>query len=294
MKKNIFIRLILLIIALFVFLCIVTACDIDKKSVAVPVFYPGEGTYNSIQSVKISCATEGAQIFYTTDGSNPVEEAFFYEDEIVVDRNMTLKARAACNDYEDSAISIAEYIINLPPSEMPQFSLLAGTYYSAQTIELSCDTNDAQIFYTLDGNDPTINSLCYTDGILLDKDDTYTIRAISVCENPPMPHSNIAEAEYIIDLPRVATPEFNPTPGTYPGTQVTVIITCVTADASIHFTSDGMDPWTSSTQYTDIAFPGGFVLSTFDGSPKTLKAIAFKEGYQESEIAIGIYEYIVR
>ena len=44
--------------------------------VATPTFSPDGGTYSSAQSVSISCATSGASIYYTMDGSTPTTPSF--------------------------------------------------------------------------------------------------------------------------------------------------------------------------------------------------------------------------
>lgn len=51
----------------------------------------------------------------------------------------------------------------------PVFSLPAGTYTSAQTVEITSNTKDAVIRYTTDGTEPTADSQTYTKGILIEK-----------------------------------------------------------------------------------------------------------------------------
>lgn len=45
-----------------------------KDTVATPTASIETGTYNGEQTVTLSCETKGAQIYYTTDGSDPLEE----------------------------------------------------------------------------------------------------------------------------------------------------------------------------------------------------------------------------
>ncbi len=44
------------------------------ETVATPVANIETGTYSGVQTVTLSCETEGAQIYYTTDGTDPLEE----------------------------------------------------------------------------------------------------------------------------------------------------------------------------------------------------------------------------
>ncbi len=80
---------------------------------ATPSFTPESGTYYEAQSVTISCATEGATIYYTTDGNEPTSESAVYTSPIEVSENMTIKAFASKEGYDDSGIATAEYTIIL-------------------------------------------------------------------------------------------------------------------------------------------------------------------------------------
>ena len=77
----------------------------------------------------------------------------------------------------------------------------------------------------------------------------------------------------------VATPTFSPEEGTYTEAQ-NVTINCTTSGATIYYTTDGNDPTTSSSVYSS-AIP---VSST-----TTIKAIAVKDGMNNSQVASATY-----
>lgn len=80
-------------------------------TVATPVFSMASGTYYETIEVEITCATEGATIYYTTDGSDPTEDSEIYEEPIVVESDMTIKAVAMMEGYDNSGIASASYVI---------------------------------------------------------------------------------------------------------------------------------------------------------------------------------------
>lgn len=80
-------------------------------TVATPVFSMASGTYYEAIEVEISCATEGATIYYTLDGTDPTAESEIYEDPIYVENDMTIKAIAMMEGYDGSGIATANYVI---------------------------------------------------------------------------------------------------------------------------------------------------------------------------------------
>lgn len=96
-----------------------TALSVQKTitfgltSVSAPTFMPLAGTYVSQQSVVISCATTGAAIYYTTDGSTPTSASIVYSSPITVNSTMTIKA-IAVKDGESSAVVTASYVVASP------------------------------------------------------------------------------------------------------------------------------------------------------------------------------------
>lgn len=58
--------------------------------------------------VTISCATTGATIHYTTDGTTPTTESEVYSAAIAITETKTFKALAVNLDMHDSAVATAE------------------------------------------------------------------------------------------------------------------------------------------------------------------------------------------
>lgn len=81
---------------------------------ATPTFNPAAGTYTQAQNVTISCATEGATIYYTTNGDVPTTSSTVYTAAINVSTNTTIKAMAVAEGYNNSAVATAEYTIEEP------------------------------------------------------------------------------------------------------------------------------------------------------------------------------------
>ena len=80
-------------------------------AVRTPTFSPDGGTYTSPQSVTISCATDGATIYYTIDGTTPTASSTPYTEPITVSESLTLMAIAVKDD-EQSSVATASFVIN--------------------------------------------------------------------------------------------------------------------------------------------------------------------------------------
>lgn len=88
----------------------------NTSKVATPTFTPAAGTYSEVQNVEITTATDGATIYYTTDGTDPDATSTTsteYTAAIPVAQTMTIKAIAVKEGMTDSEIATAEYIIKI-------------------------------------------------------------------------------------------------------------------------------------------------------------------------------------
>ena len=169
-----------------------------SDTVAAPVFSPAGGTYTSAQNVTISCATSGAVIRYTTDGTEPTSSSAQYSGAIKVSATATLKAKAFKAGMNDSATTTAAYVISPPPADTvaaPVFSPAGGTYTSAQNVTISCATSGAVIRYTTDGTEPTSSSDQYSGAIKVSSTATLKAKAFKTGMND----SATATAAYVIN-----------------------------------------------------------------------------------------------
>lgn len=86
---------------------------------------------------------------------------------------------------------------------------------------------------------------------------------------------------------KVAPPVFSPSPGTYTSPQ-DVTVSCSTPDATIHYTTDGSDPWTSPTaQSGNIG--EDVQISVAMNTLKEIRAYAAHEEWNDSEETSGTY-----
>lgn len=158
----------------------------------------------------------------------------------------------------------------------PEIIPAAGTYSSPQLITISCATEDALIYYSLDGSDPTAASLPYSEPFTMAT--SATLKAIAYKEG--YLSSPIATADYAINLITVSTPTLDPPEGYYQETQ-TVTAQCATEGATIRYTLDGSEPNISSPLYSAPLY---IVATTMLG------AKAFKDGCLPSATAYALYD----
>ena len=167
---------------------------------AAPTFSPAAGLVVSGTEVTLACLTDGATIYYTTNGSTPTTSSSVYSSAITVTENMTIKAIAVKNEVS-SDVAEAAYTIALPVAT-PTFSPAAGTYSSAQSVTISTGTADATIYYSYDNENWTE----YTAALNIAEDKTVYAKAVK----DGMAPSAVASAEFAIHIPSITFGEATP------------------------------------------------------------------------------------
>ena len=250
--------------------------------VEIPVFSIAGGEVEEGTKVTISCATEGATVYYTTDGTEPTTASAVYSGEITVNSAMTIKAMAAkSGNYTNSAVASASYTIKAREVvATPAFSIAGGEVEEGTKVTITCATEGATVYYTTDGTTPTASSAVYNGAITVNS--AMTIKAFATKEGY-YTNSAVATAAYTIKTrDAVAMPVISPAGGEVEeGTEVT--ITCATEDAVIYYTTDGTTPTASSAVYN-----GAIAVN----SAMTIKAMAAKEGYYTNS-AVAAAEFTV-
>lgn len=79
---------------------------------------------------------------------------------------------------------------------VPVFSVAGGTYNSAISVTIECDTYGAEIYYTLDNSVPTENSNHYSEPVHISNSVTLKARAFKASYL----NSEVASAQYVINI----------------------------------------------------------------------------------------------
>ena len=163
--------------------------------VATPSISPASGAVASGTEVTITCGTDGATIYYTTDGSTPTSGSTAYNpaSKPTITSACTIKAIAIKGGLTDSEVAIANYTI-AEPCATPTFSVAEGVVDKGTTVTISCGTADATIYYTTNGTAPTTSSSVYSSALTINTNQT--IKAIAVKDG--FANSEVASATYTI------------------------------------------------------------------------------------------------
>jgi hypothetical protein len=86
--------------------------DTYETTVATPAANPAAGAVASGSHVALTCATAGAAIHYTTDGSTPNATSTLYDGPIDINLALTIKAIAVKAGMNQSAMLTAAYTIS--------------------------------------------------------------------------------------------------------------------------------------------------------------------------------------
>lgn len=85
---------------------------IGFNGVSAPVFSPAPGTVKPGTEVTITCQTEGAEIHYTLDGSDPTGSSALYTEAFVLNETTTIKAIATKKGHDASPVVTARFIVS--------------------------------------------------------------------------------------------------------------------------------------------------------------------------------------
>lgn len=165
---------------------------LSGPKVATPTINPGSENFTTSMQVSISDSTNGASIYYTTDGSTPTTNSTLYKGPFKITGSQVITAFATETGYISSGTATASYTLT-GQTATPSFSPPPGTYSSGQSVSISDGSANATIYYTTDGSTPTTSSPVYQKAITLNTG-AETINAIAVA--PGLAASAEASAAY--------------------------------------------------------------------------------------------------
>ncbi|WP_409343638.1 chitobiase/beta-hexosaminidase C-terminal domain-containing protein [Paenibacillus sp. MBLB4367] len=240
--------------------------------VKTPTASVSSGAVTVGTSVYLIDATQGATIYYTTDGNAPSTSSTVYSSPITITNAMTIKAIAVKSGMVNSEVMSVSYTIIQEQVATPTANPSSGAVAAGTSVSLLNATEGATIYYTTDNSDPSpTNGTIYSSPITITN--AMTIKAIAVKSG--MVNSEVMSVSYTIIQEQVATPTANPSSGAVAaGTSVSLLN--ATEGATIYYTTDNSNP--SPTNGTIYSSP---ITIT---NAMTIKAIAVKSGMANSEV----------
>ena len=206
--------------------------------------------------VSITCATEGATIYYTTNGDTPTAGATDYDDQpFLVTSPTTIKAIAIHSNFANSEVGTLE---------ISQVATPTIQNNGSNAISITTATPGATIYYTTDGSAPTTGSTPYTSP-LTENVSNVTINAIAVKEG--MITSAVKSGSVKLQC---ATPVIT-------RVGMTFTLSCSKpTDAALYYTLKGG---------SEVAYEGTPVSFMAEDLPMTVRAVARHSDYTESATA---------
>jgi hypothetical protein len=240
---------------------------------AKPIINPADSVFTGTLTVTI-VAPDGSDVYYSTDGSDPLASNRPYPPGgVVISGTTQVIAVAKKTGFIPSDTASKTFTLAKPKPKVltPEFSPDGGSFSGTLAIRITCPTPNAILHYTTDGTDPDSNSAVLVGaGLSLTK--TTEVKVIGILKD--YGNSDIVTRDFRLGPgPIVATP---PGDSIFDG-QILVKLAVSPAEAVIHYTPDGTLPndqspvfpaeglnLTTTTTLTAIAY-----LGTQPGKPQT-------------------------
>ena len=229
--------------------------------IPILTFSKSGGNYATPISVELTANIEESSIYYTLDGSTPTILSTKYTEPINIFKNTTLKAMCV---YKGSSTSVTTYSYTFPSSVVNSNKSTLTHYTSSFDVVLTTGASWYEIYYSLDGSDPTINGVLYSSPIRISK--PLVLKAVAKYNNTVIGNINTFTYNFTLILTNKQSP------GSYT-TPISIELTANLEGSSIYYTLDGSTPTISSAQYTEP-------INIFKNT--TLKALCIYNGLNTS------------
>ncbi len=181
------------------------AAQTAANATAPPLFSIPAGVYSAPQSVALASPTQGAAVYYTTNGTTPTTASTLYTGPVTVGYgNTTLQAIAVAPGLNPSSVSSETFLIIQPVTPTPTLSPAGGTYGTGLTVTIADSDTSAVLYYTLDGSQPSVASTVYSGPIPVSA--SAVVNAVAI--DPAMVPSTVVSATYIVSSGAPGTIDF--------------------------------------------------------------------------------------
>ena len=248
---------------------------------------PAEGTFTVGEDAKVYVTLQnGDENTTVTYKINNGTEQNYTEEGIVLPNTKagTVTVEAYATDGDREATASAEYTFEAAEAIVVTLNPAGGQYYVGDqvTVTVAAENTIGDYLVTYKINDGEEQDYDGT-GIVITNDQMGTVNLeVTVADGYEHETGGTATGAYnFIVRPVVETPTFSPMPGSYTEAQ-TVTISCATEGATILYSTDGGNSWTT-----------GNTVNISETTTLMAKATKEDGGYIPSEVATGKYTIIV-
>ena len=232
---------------------------------------------------KVNLMTDvtGAEIYYTINGDSPVDKGIKGTSvtvEGIPGTSFTIKAVAVLNGTPGTVASFTYKIKNIPntPSATPGGGVLTVA------ARVSLTSNVEQIYYTIDGSEPTKSSTPYTEPILINR--TTVLKAIAVSEDGEV--SKVGTYSYFA-ADKADSVASTKSDGAVLAPGEAIKLSTTTANAMIYYSTDGTEP-TLDNLDSMLVYDGEEIKIN---RSVTIQAVAYRDDLRLSDVTS--WNYIV-
>jgi alpha-tubulin suppressor-like RCC1 family protein len=246
--------------------------------VGTPEWSPSPGPYSVNQNVTLTCATPGATIYYTVNGTEPTTSSSTYTSPLAITASTTLRTKAYKGSQPASNTASGAYTLTVPTPNIAS-SNTTCTPGQGKLITLTLTPSDPghQMRYTVDGAAVDASAPLYSAPFLLCTSSTVRAKGF----HTGWSESVQAQQSFSLNFGTLSAPTTSPSTGPVYTDSVTVTLGSSQAGASIYYTTDGSEPSQQPAQlYT------GPVTVT---ATTTLKVKAFHPDYTTSATTSASY-----
>lgn len=252
-----------------------------------PVFSPEAGTYSDSVVVTLTCATPGAEIHYTLDGTVPTATSIVYVNPFTLTEDATVKAKAFMNNvsWEDSPVAEAIYtIVTEPTLTVAPVSLTFSSTQLTGTVGINSASLTAPIAISCDNTHFALSETSFPANV---GNTSFTVTydgQVPATGTVTVTSGSLTAQVALVATTQLPAPVFAPADGTT-DTLITVAMSSTETGAIIYYTTDNSEPTTASNVYSEpitLNTPGAY----------TYKAIAVKDGWENSNITTATYTVV--
>ena len=252
-----------------------------NRTIAAPTFTPDGGGFLTTLNVALASATEGAEVRYTVDGSDPISTSTLYENPIELSATTTIKAAAFKDEFvsvivlrtftKGTKITVAEALAALDSSSPIENQFVYGKVSTAPT----SNPNSGRLTYKIsdDGaavdelevyNGYGLNGAAFADKTDLQVGDEVTIYGTLKIYNEKKEFDG---GNYLLEFNRPVIPTYS----------ITYVENGANEDIEDVAAATNLPNPLPTVTKNEKVFGGWFTTSTFDGGTEAVAGAALSD-----------------